>query len=33
MNDGWEGFPVAKDFRDKVNYGNAESILPMFQKE
>lgn len=33
MNDGWEGFPVAKDFRDKINYGNAESILPMFQKE
>ena len=33
MNDGWKGFPVAKDFQDKVNYGNAESILPMFQKE
>jgi predicted TIM-barrel fold metal-dependent hydrolase len=33
MNDGWEEFPVAKDFRDKINYGNAESILPMFQKE
>jgi 6-methylsalicylate decarboxylase len=33
MNDGWEGFEVSREVRDKVNYRNAMGLLPMFRDQ
>jgi predicted TIM-barrel fold metal-dependent hydrolase len=31
MNDGWEGYEVDQELRDKINFRNARKILPMFK--
>lgn len=31
MNDGWEGYKVDQELRDRINFRNAQAILPMFK--